>query len=696
MMKPIRSTISTSIGLAFLGAPMLVGVAYAEEAEQSATVNEISVVVIGKDREKIAAPVDVIDRNALLDSGAATLGDALSRLPGVQSDTFGGGASRPVIRGQTAPRVKVLADSASVLDASDISPDHAITIDPLQAERIEVLRGPSTLLYGGGAIGGVVNVLDNKIPTYLPRNGMEGRLILRGNTVANENAYGGAISKQVGSNLVVHAEASRRDSGNYRAPMKGTTYVQSTFSESDNASAGLSWVTDSGYIGLAYSQRDDDYGLPGHSHEYESCHPHDSSLHCGDHGSEDGHDHDHEHGDAATVKLKSKRYDLRGEYRNPVAGIAKVRFRSSYTDYAHNELDAGEVATTFTNKGSESRVEVEHVPVAGWTGIVGIQHAGTEFGANGVEAFLPTVKTRTTGVFAVEHFELNDQWHFELGGRHDWVKHTPVNDPRKRAQFDDGANSFSGAVIWSFANATSLTLNVSRSQRLPHVQELYASGVHLATNTYECGLLPNASTCGGSANDAGLSKETAQNVELTLRKTKGQLTYSVGGFVNNVDNYIYARTLDRYENFRLVKYSQQDAKFRGFEAEVGYQINKNLSATVFGDRVQARFADGGGNLPRIAPSRIGTRLDLDVGKFNSELEFIRVGTQKRVADFESPTQSYNLLNMSLAYTLPDGRSRLFLRGTNLLDKVIWNHTSFLAHVVRQPGRNFTAGYSYTF
>lgn len=333
---------------------------------------------------------------------------------------------------------------------------------------------------------------------------------------------------------------------------------------------------DKGYIGIAYSHRDDEYGLPGHSHEYESCHPHGAALHCGGHDGHDhghDHDHDHDHGHSAQVQLKSKRYDLRGEYRNPMAGIAKVRLRSSYTDYRHDELDAGTVATTFTNKGHESRVEVEHLPLAGWRGVVGVQHAGNEFGADGLEAFLPTVKTRSTGLFAVEHFELNERWHVELGARRDWVRHTPLDDVRARPGFDRTANSFSGAAIWSLAEATSLSLNVSRSQRLPHMQELYASGVHLATNTYECGLLPHAVTCGGAINDASLEDETAQNVELTLRKTQGRLTYSVGAFLNHVDNYIHARTLDRHENFSLVKYSQQDARFRGFEAELGYRFN---------------------------------------------------------------------------------------------------------------------------
>jgi len=701
-MQGSRHLLAHSIRIALVSAVVLSPVAHADDdsAQRMRTLDTISVTGMSESADKIASPISVIDRDTLFERGAGTLGEALGHLPGVQVDTFGAGASRPVIRGQTAPRVKVLSDSSSVVDASDISPDHAVSIDPLMGERIEVLRGPATLLYGGGAIGGVVNVLDNKIPEYLPEGGIEGRLIIRGNTVADENAYGGMVSKQVGSNLVLHAEASQRESDDYRAPTIGQTYVNSTFSESTNASVGASWVTDKGFIGLAYSHREDEYGLPGHSHEYEACHPHGSALHCGshDHDHDHGHDHDHDHdhGHAAIVDLRSERYDLRGEYRDPFPGIAEVRFRGSYTDYRHHELDAGEIATTFTNKGHEARVELQHAPIGAWTGVFGVQHADTTFGADGLEAFLPTVDTKTTGLFVVEHFEPNDTWHFELGGRQDWVKHTPIDDARNRTPFDSTAFSYSGAAIWSVTDSMSLTFSAARSQRLPHTQELYARGVHLATNTYECGLLPHALTCGGAANNAQLERETSQNYELTLRGGEGPLSYSVGAFVNKIDGYIFARTLDRYEDFRLIKYTQDDAEFRGFEAEASWQFNDAFSATVFGDRVRARFADGSGDLPRIAPARLGTRLNYDAGAFNGELEYTRVSAQRQVAEFESSTPSYGLLGLSVGYTLPDGRGRFFLRGDNLLDKLIWNHTSFLAHVVPLPGRNFTAGYSYTF
>ena len=699
-MTTSRTTLAASISSVLLATGLCIPHASAESEPPSAsTLDAIQVTGMSEDASKIASPISVVSAQDLEVSGG-NLGEVLDGLLGVRVDSFGAGAGRPVIRGQTAPRVKVLSDSSAVLDASDISPDHATTVDPLLGERIEVLRGPATLLYGGGAIGGVVNVLDNKIPNRLPDNGLEGKLLLRGNTVANEQVGAGAISGQVGPNLVLHAEVSYRDADNYKAPDQDESRVDATFARSKNGSVGASWVTDNGYVGVAYSYRDDHYGLPGHSHEYEGCHPHGSALHCGSHEHEEGeadhdHDHEHDHDHVAAINLKSKRFDLRGDYSDPFPGISRVRFRANHTDYSHDELDGEEVTTTFTNKGYDTRIELEHVPLGGFTGVFGLQHSDTTFSATGIEAFLPEVDTRSTGIFLVEHLEINDQLHLELGGRHEWLTHQPRNDERNRPKFDDTASSLSGAAIWSFRPDMSLTFSLSRSQRLPHAQELYARGIHMATSTYECGLLPNALTCGGTTNDAGYGKETSKSAELMLRKTEGPLTFSLGAFANNVDNYIFARTLDQYESFRLIKYTQADVEFRGIEAELNYQFTDALSATIFGDRTRAKFSDGG-DVPRIPAARFGGRANLMLGQFDAELEFYRVNKQSHIADYEVESPSYNMLNATLSYSLLNGTTRLFLRGNNLLNEVVWNHSSFLASTVPSPGRNFTVGLSYNF
>ncbi len=655
---------------------------------------QVSASAVNEDARSLAASYSILDGQALFQRSQATLGETLNTLPGVSADSFGGGASRPVIRGQTAPRVAVLSDSALLFDASDISPDHAVTAEPLLIKRIEVLRGPATLLYGSGAIGGVVNVLDKKIPDALPEDGIEGSFGLRGSTGAQEKAGVIEVTGQVSDHLVLHAEAMTRDANNYRARGWSSSRVDGTFAESQNASVGASWVTERGFVGVAYSYRDDGYGIAGHSHEYEHCHPHGSSLHCGEHeGDDHDHDHGHEHGPhiVPEISLLSKRLDLRSDIDTPLAGVERIRIRASHTDYRHQEKEADEVATTFLNDGYEARIEVQHAPFGMFRGVVGAQYADTKSRALGAEAFLPEIRSRMIGVFAVEHIELGEQWHFELGARHERQKHTPSDDPRGRPEYDDGASSFSAGAIWNFATDYSLTLAITHSERLPHAQELYARGTHLATNTYECGLVAHPLTCGGVENNAPWRTETANNVELTLKKLAGPFTFSLGGFRNEIDDYIYARTLDQFEDFRLIKYTQGGATFAGVEADATYRFTDAFAATVFGDYVRAEL-DGGGKLPRIPAARYGMRVNAQVQAIDTELEFYRVDKQSDIAAFELVTPSYDMLNLTLTYSPrgEDGYS-LYLRGSNLLDETVWNHASYLAHVVPLPGRSATLG-----
>src|SRR5690606_2323061 len=360
----------------------------------------VTALAVDEDANKIVAPYSILDDQQISQRGSATLGELLNGFPGVHADTFGGGASRPVVRGQTSPRVKVLSDGTSLLDASDISPDHAVTADPLLAHKVEVLRGPATLLYGGGAIGGVVNVLDNKIPESLPEQPVEGFVALRGNTVASERAGAVSATARLGDQFALHVEGSTRDADDYQVSRWEEDHVPGTFSESHNASIGASWIGERGFFGLAYSYRDDEYGLPGHSHEYEGCHPHGSTLHCGahDHEHEDEHDHGHEHEDdhghehehdhthgehAATAHLRSKRLDIRGELRDPFTGFTNLRFRGGYTDYQHDERDDGALGTTFTNQGYDGRLELSHQPLGGWDGVIGIQASRYDFASFG-------------------------------------------------------------------------------------------------------------------------------------------------------------------------------------------------------------------------------------------------------------------------------------------------------------------------
>ncbi len=697
--SPLSLTIKLLLGGATLGASQMAmaqAATSAQESESRVTVIQVTAVGIDESATKIVAPYTLVDKDEIFERGG-TLGDLLNGLPGVHSDNFGGGSSRPVIRGQTSPRVRVLSDSATLFDASDVSPDHAVVADPLLAQRIEVLRGPATLLYGGGAVGGIVNVLDNKIPTAMPENRVSGDVALRANTVAEEKAGAVGVTAQATDNLALRFEGSLRDTHDYKAP--GFDHVDGTFSESTNLTFGTSWIGEKGFLGLAYSYREDEYGIPGHDEEYADCHVHGSILDCDGHDSDHGHDshggHGHDH-DLPFVDLRSERLDLRGEIDDPFAGVHRIRIRGSHTNYRHYEVEEDEISTTFRNKGYEGRVELDHVPIMGWHGVVGTQFSNTSFSSIGAEAFIPETDSRMGGLFAVEHYDFNDEWHLEAGIRYEHQRHRTNNDPRNRPDFSSTALSWSGSVIWTMTDEHTMALTYSRAQRLPHAQELYARGVHLATNTFECGMMPHPTTCGGLANNQDINKETSNNVDLAFRKHSGNLTYSVNLFRNEVDNYIFARTLDQYEDFRLIKYTQRDATFRGAEVEVGYEFNEMFSATVFGDYVRARL-ETGENLPRISPKRAGARLNMVTGSVFSQLEYFRVSTQNQFADFETATPGYNMLNLTANFhPFNDERYTVFVRGTNLLNDEVFVHTSFLARVIPMPGRNFSAGFRYSF
>ncbi|WP_296276989.1 zinc piracy TonB-dependent receptor ZnuD [uncultured Acinetobacter sp.] len=632
-----------------------------------------------------------------LQQGGTTLGEALKDELGVYSNTFGAGSSRPVIRGQEGARVKVTQNATETMDVSSLSPDHAVTVDPQLAQKIEVVRGPSTLLYGAGSVGGLVNVIDTKIPTEMPEQGYEGNAGIRYNTGNDEKLAHAGATVALGSNVALRVEGLKRDANDYISPNYSVTEdhgdhahttkqrrVDNTFSESENINLGLSWIGERGFAGVSYSHRQDQYGLPGHSHEYESCHLHGDHLHCGEH---DDHEHEneddhtaHDHESGPWIDMKTERYDFRSELNDPFVGFKKLRAQASYTDYQHDEIEGSDAMTTFKSKGYEGRVELVHNPVAQWEGVIGIQASQQKLDITGEEAVLAPNKTQKYSLFALEHRQWKD-FHFELGSRLD---HQNIDVDSTQKDFDGNAFSYSGAINWEFAPNYKLSLLGSHQERLPLAQELYADGKHYATNTYELG------------NDQ-LDKEKSNNVELGLHYDGDKLSYHVHLYHNWFDNYIYARTLDQYENFRLIKYSQDSAKFYGTEAEVAYQLNDVYKASVFGDYVRGKIDNE--NAPRIPAGRLGTRINADFDDHWSGLaEYSHVFNQDKFAAYETETQGYNMVNLGIAYKYPiSGKqeAKFYLNANNLLDETVYEHTSFLANIP-QMGRNFVLGVDYKF
>ena len=640
---------------------------------------------------EMTTPTAVLEGDELVRRREATLGETLGSEPGITSSHFGAGASRPIIRGMDGPRVKVLSDGAELHDASTISPDHAVASEPLLATQIEVLRGPSALVYGGGAVGGVVNVLDGKVPTAIPQKGIEGSAELRANTGAGEGA--GAFSLTGGAgNLAVHAEGVARDAGDYRVG-KGwapdgepTRKVPGSFNRTDTGSVGLSWVGDRGYLGAAYTRQTAKYGLPGHNHSFEGCHTHGTHLHCGAHDEEDGHDHGaEEHGDVPVVDLRSERFDIRGELRNPFTGFSALRLRAGVTDYVHDEVEDGAIATTFKNKAYDTRIDLQHEPLAGFKGVVGLQTSRRKFSAIGEEAYVQPTVTRKTGLFVLEEYRLNDwygDWRFEAALRHD--RQTAKAETSGTERSHNGTSAPLGAVR-KFTPGYQVGTSFTRASRAPSAEELYARGLHMATSTYERG-------------NANLRSETSQNIDLSLKKTSGDTTFGVSVFRNRISNYIYGRTLDEVDGLQLLQYSQADATFTGIEGQVRQRVTRNMGVTLFGDTVRAKL-DGGGLLPRIPATRAGVRLDANWNAWEGQVEWVQVARQNRVAAFETATPGYGMLNLGVSYRgqLSSGTPwQVYLKANNLTDRLAYAHTSFIKNAAPLMGRNITVGVKVAF
>ena len=641
---------------------------------------------------------------------ATTIGDALADELGVYSNQYGSGSSRPVIRGQDGPRVKVLQHASETADVSTLSPDHAITVDPILAKQVEVIRGPSTLLYAAGTVGGLVNVTDQKIPTQMPQDGLEGSVGVRYNSGSDQKLASAGVTTAIGDHFALRVEGSKHKAGDYIAPdyfhehdgeLERERRVADTFAKGETVNIGGSWIHERGFVGLSYSNRQDQYGLPGHSHEYHGCELHGDHFHCPPADEEDG----HEHVGGPWVDLKSERYDLRTELDQPFAGFEKLRAHASFTDYKHNELEENEVASRFKSRGYDGRLELVHIPVAGWEGVFGTQfsqqnidlaagngHAHEEHDDEGHDhsaehdehtdhdVLMPNTKTKKYSLFALEHKQMGDI-HIEFGARLD---HQTIAVDSEQKNYSGTAFSGSAAANWEFMPDYKLSFVASHQQRLPLAQELYADGLHFATNTYEVG-------------NPNIDKETSNNLELGFHYEGSQFDYHVHIYHNWFDDFIYGKTVAEKGNLRGLEYTQDKARFYGAEAQASYAINDMYKVSVFGDYVRGKIE--GKNAPRIPAGRLGTKIDADFSHgWSGMAEYYHVFKQDEIAAYETDTPSYNMVNLGLSYanTINDKNAyRVMFKANNLLDDAVYSHASFLSNIP-QVGRNFSIGFEYDF
>ncbi|TCV94737.1 iron complex outermembrane receptor protein [Luteibacter rhizovicinus] len=613
----------------------------------------VTAVPLGRNADQIVAPVAVLAGSRLDDARSVSLGETVSGIPGVQSTALGTAVGRPVIRGLDGPRVSVLENGLSSQDVSNVSQDHAVTLEPFLADQIEVLKGPSTLLYGSGAIGGVVNVVDGRVPEKAPENGFAGRAELRNDSVSDGQT--GLVRMDAGNDrFAIHVDGMHRDNGDYDIP--GGTLANSAV-KTTSGSVGASVLGTWGYLGLSVSRFMDLYGSPA-----EPGHP--------------------EEGEPAVhIKMAQTNYNLKGGFVQPFEGIEKIEFNLGHNSYQHVEYEGDTPGTTFSTNSNQGRLVVTHAPVAGWEGAFGVQTQHRQFAAVGEETFVPATTTKGIGVFLTEQRDFGPV-KIELGARRDSQSVQPVNGAKR----DFHPNSLSGGIAWRFAERWYLSFNLDHAERAPSEEELFSNGPHAASATFEIG-------------DPNLGKESSNQAELGLHFHGDVVESKVAIYYNRYKDFIYLADTGTVEDDLPVRnWAQHDATFRGAEAEATFHLAKgpsgNWDLRAFGDTVRATLDNGGGNLPRIPAGRLGAELKWNADNLRASVGAVRYFKQDKVAEFETDTAGYTLVNAHVAWTfVNDERSQweAFVDGNNLTNQTARPATSLFKDVAPMPGRNVSVG-----
>ncbi|MBA3608988.1 MAG: TonB-dependent receptor [Chthoniobacterales bacterium] len=636
-----------------------------------------------------------------------TLGETLSREPGVSSTYFGPGASRPVIRGLGDDRIRVLQNGVTTIDVSNVSPDHAVSTEPLTIKAIDVVRGPASLLYGPNTVGGVVNVIDNRIPTEKLQRPIEGKAEGRFGTADEERSGAGVFEFGLGP-IVVHLDGFKRETDDVEIPgfarserlrrldplppgeveARGT--LPNSFTESEGGAVGASYVWDKGYIGAAFSGIDSRYGTVAE--------------------------------EEVTIELEQRRWDVRGAFNQPFTPIKAVNYKFSYSDYTHTEFEGPEVGTVFAIDGYDARLEVLHEKLGPLEGALGYQGQLTNFSALGAEAFLPAVETRSNAVFIFEEVAL-EPVRLQFGARYDRQSNetdaNPAFGPGLSRDFD--AFSGSAGIVYTPVEPYVIAFSVAYTQRPPTYVELFANGPHIATNAFEIG-------------DPDLGKEDSVAFDLSFRKKSGRITGSLSFFYNRFSDFIIAKPTGEFseaeeeeEGLPIFAYESVDADFLGGELALTFHIlepyDREEAASASGkeskavaptgrirsrhelhldakaDYVYAQDREADRSLPRIPPFRTSAALVYGWGdRFGARIEGQYVAEQDRTAAFELPTDDYFLLGASVSYRIKAGPIDfdVYLKGTNLTDEEARVHTSFLKDIAPLAGRGALLGVRATF
>jgi len=643
--------------------------AFAQEGE---TDDVDTVVITGSPLGGTAAEstpaVTTVSREEIEESGAATLGDLLANQPGIAESSFAGGASRPIIRGLDNFRVRIQENGIGSHDASALSEDHGVAIDPLAAERIEVVRGPAVLRYGSEAIGGVVNVINNRIPAAAPEGGFEAEGFAMYSTV-DEGWQAGGLADFGGEGFAGHLDAFFRDADDYETP-QGTQ--DNTYVTQSGGSAGGSLLFPTGHIGASVSYFQSEYGIPA--------------------GEED-----------IFIDMNQTKVQIGGDFDDPFPGFSRVQFSGGFSDYTHDEVatDTGDIGSTFNNEEYEGRVELTHNPVGAFTGAVGFQGRTRDLAASGEggELVAPS-ETRSIGGFLFEEADLSGTATLQFAARVEHVEiegtgFLPIGPMGMEfpASRDFTPVSGSAGLIFDLGSEIYLSGTAQVVQRAPDVLELFSKGPHEATETFEIG-------------NPNLDMETARSIELTLERIDGPVRWEVAAYYTSFQDFIFKNytgvdcgegfdTCGVEDELRQVAYGQQDATFRGFEGSIEWDVVEMANGGVItldamSDYVRAEFDDGG-NVPRIPPFRVGGGITFEDNHLTVGGRVTFVSDQDDLGVLETSTNGYTDVGARIAYRfdLPNTETQfeVGLAASNLLDEDMRNHTSFKKDDVLLPGRN---------
>jgi iron complex outermembrane receptor protein len=641
-------------------------------------VEEIVVTASADSRREseVYQPVNVLSEEELQSRLQPTLGETLAQEPGVSSTSFGAGASRPVIRGLGADRVRVLEEGVGTGDVSNVSPDHAVSVDPAGAEQIEIVRGPATLLYGSNAVGGVVNVISDRVPSRATTDLLTGTLDVRYASAAEEKSNALRLNGGI-RQFAWHADLSLRDTNDYAIPGPADPHDDPEHFEGvlDNSSLqsrsntlGGSWVHDRGFFGIAFVNFTTNYGVPGHGHHDEG----------------EGEEEEEEGG--VRIDMEQRRFDIRGELAQ-LGIFSTMRLRLGITDYEHSEIEPdGTIGTRFTNDGLEGRLEANHRAFGRINGTWGAQLTSTDFVAVGEEAYIPPNESLASALFAFEEMR-GERFDLQFGARYEHQAVSVESDELPDRHFQGISGSLGG--IWRPREGYVVALSLARAVRLPTATELYAHGPHAATAQFEIG-------------NPRLNEETSLGVDLSFRRTVGPFRGELNLFNNSFDGYIYESATDEVEDdFPVFEFVQRDARFRGLEIATHTHLlrrgESHLELDLGADYVRATV-EGGDHLPRIPPMRANVGFTLHGGPINARAEVRHTFEQDEVASYETPTEGYTFVNAHVGYrffvrnTVHD----VMLRGTNLTDQLARSHVSPLKERAPLPGRDITLSYRLLF